>query len=273
MAHRFCDVCRAFLRGERRQSETRESGRNARCEHHSTAASFQAAIEFGCALCIRLWAAFRSDSARLVDKQNADDEQGPALNPTTFRGPWTSGTLWRWIFEFYCGNYECRIFLQSSSDDLKAAYYSPAGTQSSTGPDAHPSSSRTTGDGIAMRYLHDQLQQCLHHHKSCHPASHDQDFVPTRLLDVGSTSDANVHLCDDTSCLTGASYVVLSHCWGKLRCITLSSSSLKSLKDGIPVTSLTNTFQDAIAVTRKLQHRYLWIDSLYDSCTSPPDHN
>jgi hypothetical protein len=124
-----------------------------------------------------------------------------------------------------------------------------------------------------MRYLHDQLQQCLHHHKSCHPASHDQGFVPTRLLDVGSTSDANVHLCDDTSCLTGASYVVLSHCWGKLRCITLSSSSLKSLKDGIPVTSLTNTFQDAIAVTRKLQHRYLWIDSLYDSCTSPPDHN
>lgn len=268
MAHRFCDVCRAFLRGERRQNDAAETGRNARCQHHSTAASFQAAIEFGCALCIRLWAAFRSDSARLVNKQNAGDGEGPALNSTTFRGPWTSGTLWRWIFEFYCGNYECRIFLQSSSADMKAAYYPPVGTQPSIGPDTAGPSSQNTGDEFAMRYLQDQLQQCLYNHKSCRSSNVDQAFVPTRLLDVGSTSHANVHLRDDTPSLVGTAYVVLSHCWGELRSITLTKSSMESLRAGIPISSLTKTFQDAIAVTRRLQCRYLWIDSLYVSPAS-----
>lgn len=63
--------------------------------------------------------------------------------------------------------------------------------------------------------------------------------------------------------IVGASYTVLSHCWGKEpQHITLTESTEKMLQDGVALSSLPKTFQDAIAVTRMFQIQYIWIDSL-----------
>lgn len=60
-------------------------------------------------------------------------------------------------------------------------------------------------------------------------------------------------------------YIALSHCWGNpstSRIPTTTIATLSERKSTIPLSSLTKTFQDAIAVTQKLGIRYIWIDSL-----------
>ena len=57
-------------------------------------------------------------------------------------------------------------------------------------------------------------------------------------------------------------YVTLSHCWGSIAFQTLTRESYTSFQDGILISSLTKTFQDAITIARRLTVRFLWIDSL-----------
>jgi hypothetical protein len=57
-------------------------------------------------------------------------------------------------------------------------------------------------------------------------------------------------------------YACLSHCWGKAPTITTTARTLDDHKKAIPVAALSKTFQDAIAFTRRLGLRYLWIDTL-----------
>jgi hypothetical protein len=63
--------------------------------------------------------------------------------------------------------------------------------------------------------------------------------------------------------IAGAAYAVLSHCWGKKpQQILLTKSTVTMLQEGIALSSLPRTFQDAIAVTRDFKIQYIWIDSL-----------
>jgi hypothetical protein len=57
-------------------------------------------------------------------------------------------------------------------------------------------------------------------------------------------------------------YATLSHRWGMVKVLTLLSSNIDQLTDRIQLGDLTKTFQDAISITRKMNVRYLWIDSL-----------
>ena len=57
-------------------------------------------------------------------------------------------------------------------------------------------------------------------------------------------------------------YMTLSHCWGAAQLITLRKDNLAELRQGIQLTNLPKTFQDAVAVARWFQIRYLWVDSL-----------
>jgi hypothetical protein len=57
-------------------------------------------------------------------------------------------------------------------------------------------------------------------------------------------------------------YTTLSHCWGKVEFLQLLKGNFASMKEGIKIDDLPKTFQDAVAITRRLGVRYLWIDSL-----------
>ena len=59
-----------------------------------------------------------------------------------------------------------------------------------------------------------------------------------------------------------ASYITLSHVWGKAQIITTTTSTLAERMEGIAMESLSNTFRDAVEVARQINVRYLWIDSL-----------
>ncbi|WAO87337.1 HET domain-containing protein [Fusarium falciforme] len=57
-------------------------------------------------------------------------------------------------------------------------------------------------------------------------------------------------------------YMTLSHRWGKHVYEQLTSQSESDFKTSINISTLPRVFQDAVDITRKLNVRYLWIDSL-----------
>jgi hypothetical protein len=108
------------------------------------------------------------------------------------------------------------------------------------------------------------LRTCLDTHSQC--ASYekivrDEISFPTRVLDVGGSSDSEVLRLVHGAGLVGR-YVALSHCWGKNPVIKATKASLDSFLKCIDPGSLTRTFRDAVMITRRLRVRYLWIDSL-----------
>ncbi len=57
-------------------------------------------------------------------------------------------------------------------------------------------------------------------------------------------------------------YMTLSHCWGTVKLLTLTSETVETLSSGFLFSLLPPTFQDAVDVVLKLGISFLWIDSL-----------
>ncbi|KAI0550487.1 heterokaryon incompatibility protein-domain-containing protein [Xylaria curta] len=94
-------------------------------------------------------------------------------------------------------------------------------------------------------------------HQNC-GKTEDPPLLPTRVIDVGN-SDAGTHLHISR---TGekSHYVALSHCWGGEVPVMSTTSTMPEFVKRLP-SDLPKTFADAIALTRALGQRYLWIDS------------
>jgi len=58
------------------------------------------------------------------------------------------------------------------------------------------------------------------------------------------------------------SYVALSYCWGGQQPAITTSTNIGGRTDAISLAELPQTIRDAIAVTRSLGIRYLWVDAL-----------
>ena len=106
-------------------------------------------------------------------------------------------------------------------------------------------------------HLQDFIHDCLKNHSKC---SYQVSKLPTRVIDVGlnDRDEPHLHISNDQV----ASYVALSHCWGGSSPVVTTSSTLDAMQQGIPINNLPKTFKEAVAVTRILGIRYLWIDSL-----------
>jgi hypothetical protein len=102
------------------------------------------------------------------------------------------------------------------------------------------------------------VQSCSNH-SSCGRDQHSSYNLPTRLIFTGHKKPV---LCNSSNLPHNIKYATLSHCWGKFQTMTLTRSNLLQFQDAIPEQALTNTFSDAIEVTRFLGVHYLWIDSL-----------
>jgi len=122
-----------------------------------------------------------------------------------------------------------------------------------------PGRLRTTdsGSALGLRRLDRWISSCDLRHQ-CAPIEAE---LPTRILDLGTNTNAqSINLVEEKG-LRGK-YVTLSHCWGASHPITTTSATYQSRISGILLSDLPKTFQEAILITRRLQVRYLWIDSL-----------
>lgn len=90
---------------------------------------------------------------------------------------------------------------------------------------------------------------------------------PPRLLDCGFSEDPHETHLDCRLIETGGRtldgpYMTLSHCWGTVDCLRLTTSNRNRLLNTIAFSSLPQLYQDAVYVVRRLGVRYLWIDSI-----------
>ncbi len=119
-----------------------------------------------------------------------------------------------------------------------------------------PPASSTTHFDIIRQWLQD-----CDTHPLCRVSHQQEACLPTRLIDVGVGGDDTVRLWepkpDDT-----AEYIALSHPWGNGPHFMTLPSNLAQHRAGIELTTLPATFQDAVTVTRALDIRHLWVDSI-----------
>lgn len=101
-------------------------------------------------------------------------------------------------------------------------------------------------------------------------SSNDQDLknhstihsdLPTRIIDVGDQQTDDIRLIDREA-MTSHEYIALSHCWGQGPMISTRTDNINSHRLRIDIERLPRSFQDAVTVSRGLNIRYLWIDSL-----------
>lgn len=104
------------------------------------------------------------------------------------------------------------------------------------------------------------ITTCVNNHASCTNTRQVLAY-PSRLIHVG-TDGEDPRLHEVTADDQKLGYLTLSHCWGGQSLISLASASLPDFKRGIPFSSLSKNFQDAVTIVRKLGYEYLWIDSL-----------
>lgn len=129
--------------------------------------------------------------------------------------------------------------------------------------------SLTTKSESCFQFLRTSLQQCLRDHRNCR-VENINCWAPTRLIDVSylKLNSDRILVVETISLpsedrLKASRYLTFSHSWGKTEFLRLLSANLKSFcTEGIQVTSLRLSFQDAIYTTRELGCRYIWIDSL-----------
>ncbi|CAG8957017.1 hypothetical protein HYFRA_00012497 [Hymenoscyphus fraxineus] len=114
------------------------------------------------------------------------------------------------------------------------------------------------------------MKDCDENHEKC-LKDIQRDYLPTRLLDVGTLqyeNDPKLILSAEAFPDHGRKpiYMALSYCWGApedLRgLLTTTRETLSARRAGIEITSMPQTFQDAVRTARALGIRYLWIDSL-----------
>ncbi|KAI1439589.1 HET-domain-containing protein [Annulohypoxylon stygium] len=85
-------------------------------------------------------------------------------------------------------------------------------------------------------------QDCLSEHEKC-PSPFQSSYFPKRVLDV---SDNQVVLREG---LSESCYACLSHCWGVLQSpIKTLKATIDNFMKGIPWSSLSKTFQDAVDI-------------------------
>lgn len=114
------------------------------------------------------------------------------------------------------------------------------------------------------------LNHCAQNHPVCCELSKSQQqWYPTRLLEVASPSQVRLRITNVDP--PDGPYLSLSHCWGSAQFLKLTTQNIESFQREIPNASLTKTFQNAIFITRKLGVRFLWIDALCITQNSDDD--
>lgn len=110
-----------------------------------------------------------------------------------------------------------------------------------------------------FEFLIESIKVCDQFHVSCRLST--PFTLPTRVIDLGPSAGEMLPKLYHSSG-EKAPYIALSHCWGSNQTFKTEKATLSKRCAGININELPKTFRDAIAVTKKLRMRYLWIDSL-----------
>jgi hypothetical protein len=115
--------------------------------------------------------------------------------------------------------------------------------------------------GTALDLISGSVEECDKDHAHCPDFAGTLSGLPSRVLDVRLGQENDGISLVETNLELGI-FVTLSHCWGKAKFIQTTKATLEDREKNIPFNHLPQAFQDAVAITRRLGVRYLWINSL-----------
>jgi hypothetical protein len=101
------------------------------------------------------------------------------------------------------------------------------------------------------------LSKCDATHALCSAAS--TSVRPKRLLYL---DDATPDIVSLVSGEGENAYTALSHCWGNGKPTRTTTANLPAMNQGIKTLDISQSFQDAVHVTRSLGIKHLWVDCL-----------
>lgn len=227
----FCKPCQAML-----TTKFPSSYQNPGL-HHQDGGSFRQALDSGCRICLQIWA----DLGRPHDLHR---------------------TEWGVTYG-YENNVKIPRKLESF-DCLPRGYMHVQLNLRSPGEAPVVEFSNSTGSDKSFGFLTAKYRECRLNHSKCSQTM-AESYVPSRLLDVSALGWSKLNLVDRENAPlspSAALYATLSHCWGGLQPLKLTSATNAMLRTGIPIEALPKTFQHAVHVARRLEIRWLWIDSL-----------
>jgi hypothetical protein len=115
---------------------------------------------------------------------------------------------------------------------------------------------------LSMRWVKDRAQN----HILCNLVRSQNKALPTRLINTGLSASSSVRPCGTSDLPIETRYLTLSHCWGTLNINTLTTKNINTLMNEIDNSKLSQTFQDAISLTREWTREcgvgHLWIDCI-----------
>ncbi|KAL7801012.1 heterokaryon incompatibility domain-containing protein [Trichoderma afarasin] len=166
--------------------------------------------------------------------------------------------------------YTCVIFLGDDRPCIQIAVWSDDGSPAALSGNfcTEPPLPRDNCPE-AFDFIKSWMQTCSQEHDLCKgtlsksfPNDSAGPQLPTRILDVGPLNHGSVSLLETNG--QRGEFCALSYCWGPEGTQTLITTrdTIDDHINGIQFNSLPKTFQDAVIVTRQLDIRYLWIDSL-----------
>ncbi|KAH7076693.1 heterokaryon incompatibility protein-domain-containing protein [Paraphoma chrysanthemicola] len=231
----LCDGCQALFQGSSRYDVGRKS-----FIHHADAASFERALTSKCPLCVRIW--LDSSKPAILERTRCEMRANAHIAASL-------GTA-SYLLTFSDGaKFLAQFFLLPSDHEL-------------TSHISHVQLTDNTGSDSALGFVTAKFKECREHHVQCRRASPDQHFVPKRVIDVSQSQHDWVRVCEREDIQGDLSYATLSHCWGSVQPLKLTTETVRQFQQGISIKQLSRTFQHAIEVTRSLSLRFLWIDSL-----------
>ena len=261
----LCPACESlFAPGNVEISESKTLSYNPHFTHHRSGVALKSAALAGCLLCMRVWDKLSEVQRKSLcgdDPKHSSHGLVDASSPSQAQElPRATGQIHRFVkdgcykFDFRCGTVKWHFITCPSvlADDREAGQSSWLETN--------------TAAKAVLAQAKDWLRECTSLHDCGKQIQQDgiqQPWLPTRLVDVGTYSEPVLRLVSSKTIAPCSSlYVTLSHCWGLAQIFRLLESNLDDLHSSIPWDALTLTFQNAITVTRGLEIRYLWIDSL-----------
>ena len=118
--------------------------------------------------------------------------------------------------------------------------------------------SSCTNDAMCFQQARSWLQICRDTHK-CRNNSAISPKLPTRLI---ALDERRLRLISSMELSGPIEYTTLSHCWGNIDILRLTTNNLKEFQNCIPWDKMSKTFQDACFAVQELGFGYIWIDSL-----------
>ncbi|KAJ0271366.1 hypothetical protein COL940_011091 [Colletotrichum noveboracense] len=252
--------------------------------HHSDFVDFKDAAESGCVFCERL-AHATQDLKSWFDNANG--------TPALYRWNMREAARMRDTSSFFSITFRPvpgRRKGEAKSEDLPELRFDLFPEEGMSRPylgfiPNENSLGAGTDSEESVTQMAEWVSRCANEHPNCKRRHGSLDFIPTRVLDVGTEKSwppKYIKLVDTKEMGVKGPYMTLSHCWGKGKFVQLTEKDMEEFTTtGIPwetaphgqdICSNVN-FAQALKITWLLKQRYIWIDSVCIIQDSKDDWN